>query len=711
MEYLLLPKIRKINPLPLPHFPNRFYAVVFRLWETVPAKQIAKALGMDEEDIIKASKELGLPKQKNMEVWAERGYITTIRNAWHLLPYEQLLPLLDWNEEKLARVLKEDDFLDIKLGEFKPYCAPVRPEPLDDNQKKQLDNIRQTMEEHFSGMFAGAKPFDFFKDDVVEKSSTKSDALRMIFSYCGLYGDVLDRDISVSFPDELLKMYQATGINAIWLPAVLYQLVPFPFDESYSDGWQMRQKRLKELVKKSDKYGIKVYLYLNEPRCMPLSFFEKHPGLQGRTTDMYAAMCTSQPEVMQYLRYAVRTLCLAVPEIGGFFTINCSENLTHCKSRTEGVECETCRDVPVDRLVSDIICAISEESEKVNPKIRTIAWTWSWTGFMSDEEIQSCIDRLPKSVILMCKSEDKKKFIRAGFEKQVGDYSMSVPGPSEISEKIWRYAKEKGLEIMAKVQVNVTWECSTLPFLPVFDLVREHMENLRDTGIKHLMLGWTLGGYPSVNLKVAEAAMEKDSEKAYRRVIQEEYGEYADTIRRAAKVFSDAFREYPFGIDNLYFGPQNAGPSNLLYITPSGFDATMTCYAYDDLDKWRDTYPVEVYIDQLRKLSEEWEKGLNLLDGIPECEFTLTAWGGYALFYSSYLQADFIVNRGAGNVSRMCEIAEKEKHLALLMYDLMQKCSLFGYEAANHYYFNKGMLAEKVINCEYLNRELVSDAE
>ena len=165
MEYLLLPKIRKINPLPLPHFPNRFYAVVFRLWETVPAKQIAKALGMDEEDIIKASKELGLPKQKNMEVWAERGYITTIRNAWHLLPYEQLIPLLDWNEEKLARVLKEDDFLDIKLGEFKPYCAPVRPEPLDDNQKKQLDNIRQTMEEHFSGMFAGAKPFDFFKGD------------------------------------------------------------------------------------------------------------------------------------------------------------------------------------------------------------------------------------------------------------------------------------------------------------------------------------------------------------------------------------------------------------------------------------------------------------------------------------------------------------------------------------------------------------------
>ncbi len=711
MEFSKLPPVRKDKTLSLPHFPNRFYATVFRLWETVPAKKIAKALAVGEEDIINAAKELGLPEQENMEVWAERGYITTIRNAWHILPYEQLLLLLEWSEEKLATVLKEDDFLDIKLGGFKPYCETVRPELLDNVQKKQLNGIKETMEKYFRGMFTGAKPFDFFKTEEVAVSGVQSENLCMIFSYCGLYGDVLERDISISFPDELLKMYQATGINAIWLPAVLYQLVPFPFDESYSDGWQKRQERLKDLVEKAGEHGIKIYLYLNEPRCMPITFFEKHPNLQGRTTEMYASLCTSQPEVMKYLRYAVRTLCSAVPEIGGFFTINCSENLTHCKSRPEGIECENCRDIPIDRLVSDVICAISEESRKVNKKIRTIAWTWAWTAYMTDKEICSCIDRLPKEVILMCKSEDKKEFTLAGFKKQVGDYSMSVPGPSEISEKIWRYAIEKGHGIMAKVQVNNTWEMSTVPFLPVFDLVREHMENLRDVGIEHLMLGWTLGGYPSVNLKVATASMRKDSEKAYQQVLRDEYGEYADTIRRVATIFSDAFREYPFGIDNLYFGPQNAGPSNLLYKTPSGFRATMTCYAYDDIEKWRDTYPQEVYIDQLKKLNEQWKKGLDLLNSVPECDFTLTAWGGYALFYSSYLQADFIANREIGNVLRMREIVTEEKELALLMYDLMQKSSLFGYEAANHYYFNKGMLAEKVINCEYLNRELIFDAE
>lgn len=68
MEYLLLPKIRKINPLPLPHFPNRFYAVVFRLWETVDAKQIAKALSVTEE------KELALLMYDLMQKSSLIGY-------------------------------------------------------------------------------------------------------------------------------------------------------------------------------------------------------------------------------------------------------------------------------------------------------------------------------------------------------------------------------------------------------------------------------------------------------------------------------------------------------------------------------------------------------------------------------------------------------------------------------------------------------------
>ncbi|MBE7050988.1 MAG: hypothetical protein E7395_00255 [Ruminococcaceae bacterium] len=702
MEYKKLPPVRNDKFLELEHFPSRFHAAVFRLWETVDAERIAKAIGVDIAEVKKAAEDMGLASQRYTDIWSKLGYITTIRNAWHILPYNQLLKLLDWSEEKLAMVLKEDDFLFYKLGDFKPYCPQVLPEKLSSEQKLKLSKIKTITKKYFSGMFEGAKPFDFFDDSTFKGKFCLSDDIRMIYSYCGLYAGVLDNDISVSYPDKLLQMYRSAGINSIWIPIVLYQVTPFPFDESCSEGWQTRLKRLGEIVGKAERYGIKVYLYLNEPRSMPLDFFDKHPDLKGATQNMYAAMCTSNEAVMKYLRDSIRTLCEAVPGIGGFLAITCSENLTHCKSREEASVCARCKDVPISKLIAQVICAISEESRKVNPNIRTIAWAWAWNDYMTKSEIKDCIDRIPKEVVIQCNSEVQKEFTIGGVKGWVSDYSMSIPGPGALAEFIWDYAKSKGHEISAKVQVNVTWECSTVPFLPVFDLIREHMIGLRRSGVEHLMLSWTLGGYPSVNLKIASACLEEPSEEKYIALLKEEFGEYAENVRKSTKLFSDAFREFPFDIFCLYEGPQNGGPSNLLYAKPSGFNSTMTCYAYDDIDRWRSIYPRDVYINQFKKLSDGWRKGLDEINSMPDCAFKQAAWGGYALFYSSYLQSEFVDKRDSDNKAYLAWIAKEEKQNALLMYDLMQKSSLFGYEAANHYYFNKSMLAEKVINCEYI---------
>jgi len=706
LEYTKLPPVKQDKILVLEHFPSRFHAAVFRLWETVSAERIAKAIGVTVDDIKKAAEDMGLPEQKYTEKWAKRGYLTTIRNAWHILPYNQLLKLLDWTEEELASVLKDDDFFGVKLGDFKSYCEEVKPEILNDKQKEQLLKIKQTVQEFFHNMFGGAEPFDFFEGNEAQEDAVQSDDLRMIYSYCGLYASVLDNDISMSYPEELLKMYKHSGINAIWIPILLYQLVPFTFDESYSVGWQQRQQRLRELIETAKKYGIKVYLYLNEPRCMPLHFFENHRDLQGRTDDMYAALCTSNPKVMQYLRNAVSELCKAVSGIGGFFAITCSEYITHCKSRKEGRECPVCKDVPIYKLVSDVLCAISEESRKVDPAIRTIAWTWAWDDYMTKEEITKCIDLLPEEIIIQCNSEVKKEYTIGGISSNISDYSMSIPGPSALAEFIWNYARQKGHEVCAKVQVNDTWECSTVPFLPVFDLLREHMMGLKNTGVKHLMLSWTLGGYPSVNLKVVSECLQDSSNEKYEKLLKKEYGEYAEAVQKATSIFSAAFREFPFYIGTLYLGPQNSGPSNLLYEKSSGFNATMTCYAHDDLDSWRSIYPRDIFIEQLKKLSDGWREGLKEINDMPDCLFKQVAWGGYALFYSSYLQSEFVDKRENGDKQYLLHLVKEEKEVALLMYNLMQRSSLFGYEAANHYYFNKGMLAEKVINCERIIENL-----
>ena len=132
----------------------------------------------------------------------------------------------------------------------------------------------------------------------------------------------------------------------------------------------------------------------------------------------------------------------------------------------------------------------------------------------------------------------------------------------------------------------------------------------------------------------------------------------------------------------------------------------MTCYAFDDLETWRADYPRDVLIDQLDKLSQKWKTGLALIEGMPQCSLKQAALGGYALFRSSYLQARFINARDIGDKKTMADTIPEEENLALLMYELMQQNSLFGYEAANHYYFTKSMLAEKVLNCVYLKEKL-----
>ena len=706
MVYSKLPPIENGIRMEFSHFPSRFHAAVFRLWETAHISRIAAALMVDENVVAKVAEDMGLPEQKYTDRWETRGYITTIRNAWHILPYDALLRLLDVDEDALARILKEDDFLGIKLGNYKPFCEEITYEELDGEGEEKLARIRETVKGSFSDIFSGKAPFEFFdstgKNDVREKS----DGLRMIYSYCGLYATALDNDIELSYPEALLSMYSEMGVNAVWLPVVLYQMVPFYFDEKYSLGWETRTERLKKLVENAKKYGIDVYLYLNEPRCMPEDFFASHEHLRGKRDGMFSSLCTSCPEVTEYLRYAVRTLCQNVRGLGGFFTITCSENMTHCKSVMSGESCERCAQRPISQLVSEVIRAIYEESTAIDPNIRNVAWTWAWDDYMTSEEIRECIDMIPEGVVIQCNSEAKQRFCRGGVNGEVRDYSISVAGPAEYALGVWEYAREKGHEVSAKVQVNCTWECSTVPYLPVFDLIRKHMLGLKSADVDHLMLSWTLGGYPSINLKIASNCLEDGSEEGYFALLESEYGQWAEVVKRSATAFSRAFEEFPFELLSLYMGPQNSGPANPLYLEKTGLRATMTCYAYDDLDYWRAGYSRESFLEQYRLLSEKWKIGLDMLENMPENGFLRMARAAYLIFRSSYLQIRFIMARDAEDRADMLYCVRQERENAEKMYRLIREEPLLGYEAANHYYYNKGALVEKAIVCDFIEKSL-----
>ena len=165
---MLLPEIKE-EALKYKYFPTDMQVFIFRNWETVDKEIIAKVLGTTIENVEREAVRMGLCKeQKNIKEWTEKGYITTIRNNWHLLPYEQLTELLGWDEDKLAMVLKEEDFLDIKLGSFKPQVAPVKYIELTDAQIKETEKIKNVMTSLRESIKDEKDAFDFWSKEAEE---------------------------------------------------------------------------------------------------------------------------------------------------------------------------------------------------------------------------------------------------------------------------------------------------------------------------------------------------------------------------------------------------------------------------------------------------------------------------------------------------------------------------------------------------------------
>ncbi len=804
-------------------FPTTMQAFIFRNWNTVDKKRIAEVIETSVENVEREALRMGLGEQGDVSPWAEKGYITIIRANWHILPYEQLLALLSWSEEKLAHILKEDDFLGIKLGD-KPVCEKLLYRELTEKEKKETEKIRAEMEEIAKITPPDSRaPFDFaysdlkieenesFEEKAVldggwyisdntgdafvkkavlrfsnmlksrygvalggkareislsfieghkeeyheikiekEKIEIKAGALsgiirglyrlddlmnlaggaelplgefkreprfesRFIYSFCGLYERAFEVDSREYCPDSLLEQYARVGVNGIWLQAILYKLTEFPFDPSVSKGFEERQKRLIDFVNRAKEYGIKIYLYLNEPRGMTEAFYEKYPHLKGSVGRGNPCMCVSAPETVEYIRSAVASLCRTAPDLGGFFTICMSENPTHCKYNTYVITepCERCKDKKPWQLVSIVNTAIAEAVQSVNGNMKVMAWDWGWSqpaGF-EEGDVEALITSLPGNVAVMCKRETFIPFTRGGIEGTVRDYSISVDGLSEDSVKGWSHAKKEGHQTVVKIQPNNTWECSTTPYIPVYRKIFEQMRSLIHMNVDHLMLSWTLGGYPSPTIKmlselffIENGNAELDFDKAIKMV----YGKKAEEVKKATDIFGDAFSEFPNNISVIHKGPQNGGPSVPLFHKPTGYKSTMTCYTFDDIENWRGIYPVDILKNQYKLVSDGFEKGMALISD-KNSEFYDISFVSYSLFRASFNQVrfircrdEFIENKSDAVRKELIEIVKDEKELAKEVYKIMCRRPEVGYEAANHYYFSLDSLTEKVINCRWL---------
>ena len=156
------------RPVACEHFPDRLHAVIWRNWQLVRPSILARVLGTSEDRIESLAASMGLPPAGNVPPGlAHRAYITVLRRNWHLLPYEQLLPLVGMSRAELAYSLREDDFLFIKLGNLKPQCSPVRYTEPDPAARARADEIKAVVETRFGDAIRrGGEPRYAFVDRI-----------------------------------------------------------------------------------------------------------------------------------------------------------------------------------------------------------------------------------------------------------------------------------------------------------------------------------------------------------------------------------------------------------------------------------------------------------------------------------------------------------------------------------------------------------------
>ena len=678
--------------------PTKWQTVILRNYGLVKTKNIAKVLRCTPRRIDIEAARLGIGKIQYNSLWREKSFLTIIRNNWSLLNYNQLLDLLEMSKEELTYNLNNNDFLGVKLGGFKPEVDEIYYTKLDNEELKETRKVKRIISKFF--IENCVSPFSFKYNTKVNTAPNQND--RIIYPYSLVCGDVFLKTFEIITKDEL-EAYRSAGINGLWVGVTLRDFCYYPFSTKKDKKYQKRRENLINFIDLAKLYGLKIYLYLNEPRGINIDELDpKYSYLKGRVEGDVVALCIANKEIQDYLYNATKELVKNVPNIEGIITITSSENLTHCK-HTPFEGCEACKNYRPYQLAALINNTISKALKDSGSKTRLIANLWGWApycGFLPNEP-QMGIDLLDKDIEVMCVSEfgthkkGKKVY-------NIGEYSLSNTEPCIETVQLLNYAKKKGHKVLAKLQVNNSWEMSIVPYIPCFENVFNHLQKLRKLGVNDYMLSWTLGGYPSIALSLVNA-------DNYDHWLEETFKAESQVVKQAVDNVSIGFRYFPFDTRLLYLAPLNQGPSNLIYKIATNRKATMVTFPYDDISSWVNKSEENGFIVRMKKVIRHFKKAIIMLESISnpsesvlEILRYLKVW---TVCYESTLnQYMFNLNKVDKN-NNIIKYLNKELKLTLELYKLASSDSTIGFEASNQYIYTQNMFLEKIINVILLKQK------
>ena len=130
-------------------------------------------------------------------------------------------------------------------------------------------------------------------------------------SYFGAGGTITDTAITETttadgvYTDEVLASIAESGFNGIWVHGQLHNLIWRPEFPELAPLAALHQERMNSLIRRAAKHGLKVYLYMQPPRALPVAdeaFWSVHKDVGGQEipspagipgAPLYRSLCTS----------------------------------------------------------------------------------------------------------------------------------------------------------------------------------------------------------------------------------------------------------------------------------------------------------------------------------------------------------------------------------------------------------------------------------
>ena len=441
------------------------------------------------------------------------------------------------------------------------------------------------------------------------------------------------------YPDEYLNRLAHDGTNGLWIYAFFSRLLTSEYFKEYGKDSEKRIAKLRRVVAKCKRYGIKVYIFGVEPYSISIEMADKYPGIAGpRTwnwshTEQSHTICTYTEDGANYCIEVTRKLMEQVPDLGGIIDITYGERMTTCASLADFCQCPRCRSHSRSEILAHNIDLLKEGIRRAGSKADFVSWTYEHR-VTPMEEIKEYVRKAPSDVVLMENFEDAGYTEQLGKTRQAIDYWLSYVGPSQMFEGAAETALEEGKPMFAKMQVCCSHELATVPYIPAPGILFDKYAAARKYKVEGVMQCWYFGNYPSLMSKAAgelsfvEDFADKDAFLTHLAGIY--YGNCAKKAVDAWKYFEASYTNYPVNIMFSYYGPMHDGVVWELALQPKDRSLPRSWLLMDKPDGDRigeclqSGHTLEEALQLTDVMKDNWKNGLSCLpDNGPKEQYSV----------------------------------------------------------------------------------------